>query len=144
MNYTNTSKVFNKENTIDIFNLINLVLYNANTHNWDSGYLEMDVENDFHGIYYLLGIVGLVLMIAFLLYFGLRGLIAVFRNRKRYFNLDMVGFAIAYGSAIGHAYFTVSVLRRNNASVYLAMVLAALWYLSQKKQPVESEKAVQS
>ena len=31
------------------------------------------------------------------------------------------------------ACFTASVLRRNNASFYLALVLAGLWYLSQKK-----------
>lgn len=117
-------------------------LYNSKTDRWESGYLEMDVENDFHGIYFLLGIVSLVLMIAFLLYFGLRGILAVVRDRKRCFNLDMVGFAIAYGAALGHAYFTVSVLRRNNASVYLAMVLAAIWYLSQRKQVRELEPAV--
>lgn len=119
-------------------------LFNAKDQRWESGYLEMDVENDFHGIYFLLGIVTLVLMIAFLLYFGLRAAVAVIRDRKRYFNLDLVGFVIAYGAAIGHAYFTVSVLRRNNASVYLAMVLAALWYLTQKKQAGKSEAAAHS
>ena len=119
-------------------------LFNAKDQRWESGYLEMDVENDFHGIYFLLGIVTLVLMIAFLLYVGLRAAVAVIRDRKRYFNLDLVGFVIAYGAAIGHAYFTVSVLRRNNASVYLAMVLAALWYLTQKKQAGKSEAAAHS
>ena len=98
-----------------------------------------DVENDFHGIYFLTGIIGLVLMIAFLLYFGLRALIAVLKKPKIYFNLEMIAFAMAYGFGLIHAYFTASVLRRNNASFYLALVLAGLWYLSQKQKPTEKE-----
>ena len=99
-----------------------------------------DVENDLHGIYFLTGIVGLGLMICFLLYFGLRALIAVIRRPKIYFNLPMCAFAIAYGLGLIHAYYTASVLRRNNASIYLAMVLAALWYLSRKKDAKASER----
>jgi hypothetical protein len=72
------------------------------------------------------------MMAAFLLFFGLRALIAVLRRPKEYFNMPMAGFAIAYGLALIHAYFTASVLRRNNASIYLAIVLAGLWYLSRK------------
>ncbi len=93
-----------------------------------------DVENDLHGIYFLTGIVGLILMIGFLLYFGLRALIAVIRRPKQYFTLPMCAFAISYGLGLIHAYYTASVLRRNNASVYLALVLAGLWYLSQKRE----------
>ena len=99
-----------------------------------------DVENDLHGIYFLTGLVGLVLMLLFLGSFGIRALTAVLRKPKVYFNLTMNGFAIAYGLALIHAYFTASVLRRNNASVYLAMVLAGLWYLSRKKTAPEPEK----
>ena len=98
-----------------------------------------DVENDFHGVYFLTGIVGLTLMILFLLYFGVRALIAVIRKPKVYFNLTMASFAMAYGLGLIHAYFTASVLRRNNASVYLAMVLAGLWYLSRKQLQTEPE-----
>lgn len=99
-----------------------------------SGYLNYDVENDFHGIYFLLGIFGLVLMCGFLLYFGLLGLYRVIRDFRTYFTIDMIGFAAAYVFGLLHAYFTVSVLRRNNASVYMALVLAGLWYLSRKQK----------
>lgn len=92
-----------------------------------------DVENDYHGIYFLTGSVGLVLLAIFLLYFGLRALFAVLRKPKIYYNLEMISFAIAYVLALLQAYFTASVLRRNNASVYLAIVLAVLWYLSRKE-----------
>ncbi len=106
---------------------------NEETGAWEDGWLIFDVENDFHGIYFLLGIVGLVLMIAFLIYFGLRALAAVIRDFKYYFTVDMVGFAGAYVFGLLHAYYTVSVLRRNNASVYMALVLVGLWYLSRKR-----------
>lgn len=89
-----------------------------------------DVENDFHGIYFLTGLVGLGLMLLFLLWFGLRALSAILRDPKRNVNLTMAAFLMAYAIGIAHAYFTASVLRRNNASVYLAMVLAGLWFLS--------------
>ena len=93
-----------------------------------------DVENDLHGMYFLTGIVGLVLMAVFLLYFGVRALLAVLRKPKEYFTLPLASFAIAYGLALIHAYFTASVLRRNNASFYLAIVLAGLWYLSRRHE----------
>ena len=92
-----------------------------------------DVENDFHGVYFLTGWVGLVLMILFLLYFGIRALLRVIRRPKVYFCLPMCAFAMAYVLGLIHAYFTASVLRRNNASFYLALVLAGLWYLSRKQ-----------
>ena len=91
-----------------------------------------DVENDFHGVYFLTGLVGLLLMLAFVLYFGIRAAVRVLRQPKIYFRLAMASFAMAYVLGMIHAYFTASVLRRNNASIYLAMVLAGLWYLSQK------------
>ena len=80
-----------------------------------------------------------VLMLLFLLSFGLRALIAVLRKPKQYFTLHMAAFVIAYGLGLIHAYYTASVLRRNNASIYLAMVLAGLWYLSCRKQAQKTE-----
>ncbi len=93
-----------------------------------------DVENDLHGVYFLTGAVGLGAMIVFLLFFGVRALIAVIRRRKQCFTLPMCAFAIAYGLSLIHAYYTASVLRRNNASFYLALILAGLWYLSRNHE----------
>lgn len=107
---------------------------NEETGFWEDGYINFDVENDFHGVYYLLGAVGLVLMTVFLLYFGVLALYRVIRDFKTYFTVDLIGFAGAYLFGLMHAYFTVSVLRRNNASVYMALVLAGLWYLSRSKR----------
>ena len=68
-------------------------------------------------------------------------LLRVCKDFETAFTVDMVGFAGGYVFGLLHAYFTVSVLRRNNASVYMAFILAGLWYLSQKKNslPVEEK-----
>lgn len=103
-----------------------------------------DVENDLHGVYFLTGAVGLGLMILFLLFFGVRALVAVVRKPKQYFTLPMCAFAIAYGLGLIHAYYTASVLRRNNASIYLALILAGLWYLSRRQaRKAEPEQAAE-
>ena len=80
-------------------------------------------------------------MILFLLYFGIRALIAVIRKPKQYFTLPMCAFAISYGLALIHAYYTASVLRRNNASIYLALILAGLWYLSRRREQAAEPEA---
>ena len=97
-----------------------------------------DVENDLHGVYFLTGYVGLGLMILFLLYFVIRALAAVLRDRTRFFTLPLCAFLVSYGLGIVHAIFTASVLRRNNASIYLAVILAVLWYLTQNLNQTEA------
>lgn len=124
-------------NLLDMREYVEYGIQNEETLEYESGYLNFDVENDFHGIYFLLGICGLVFFVAFLLYFGLLALYRVIRDFRSYFTIDMIGFAAAYVFGLLHAYFTVSVLRRNNASVYMALVLAGLWYLSRKRKATD-------
>lgn len=92
-----------------------------------------DVENDFHGIFFLTGALGLALWLLMLLGVGLRALLAVLRRPKLCFTPLMGANAIAYGLALIHAFFTASILRRPNASVYLAVILAALWVLAERR-----------
>lgn len=106
--------------------------------NWTTGQREdmvtsFDPENDFHAIYYLYGMVGLVLMIAFFAFFAGRGLFAMARDFKTYYTLEFAAVAIACCTDLAHCIFTASTLRYINTSVYLAMVLAALWHLSRKE-----------
>ena len=112
-------------------------IYNEETAQWEDGYEVYDVENDFHGVYFLLGMIGVVLMVIFLLWFGSAAILRVCKDFKNAFTLDMIAFAGSYVFGLLHAYFTVSVLRRNNASVYMAFILAGLWYLSQKQKQVK-------
>lgn len=88
-----------------------------------------DVENDLHGIYFLYGWVGLASMLAFLGYFLFLIIRALVQNAKRYFTLEAAGWGIALLTCLAHVYCTAGVLRRPNASFYLAAVLAAVYYL---------------
>lgn len=99
-----------------------------------------DVENDFHGIYYLYGVVGLAAMVLFIGYFLLLIVKYLFKNFRRYFTLDAAGWGIALVVCLLHSYFTAGVLRRPSASFYLAAALAAVFYLLKvKKYPDEIE-----
>lgn len=89
-----------------------------------------DVENDFHGIYYLCGYSGLALMAGFLLFFALRiGRVLILDFRK-YFTLENAGYGIALICGIAHACFTAGVLRRPNTTFYLAVILAAVYVIT--------------
>ena len=95
-----------------------------------SGTEIFEPENDLHAIYFLCGAVGLCLMLAFLLSFGLRALRTLLLRFRSAFNAEYIAFFAAYGFCMIYVYSTSAVLRRVNTSVYLAMVLACLWELS--------------
>lgn len=98
-----------------------------------------DVENDFHGIFYLCGGVGLGLMLVFLLWFFLRIGVVLCRNFHEYFTLEAAGFGIALICCLAHAYFTAGVLRRPNTTFYMALVLAAVYHLT-RRMPKQIDK----
>ena len=96
-----------------------------------------DVENDFHGVFYLCGAVGLALMVLFLGWFLLRIALALLRDFKGVFTLEAAGCGIALCCALAHAYFTAGVLRRPNVTFYLAALLAVAYGLTEKKRKDE-------
>lgn len=98
-----------------------------------------DVENDFHGIYFLFGAVGLGLMIAFIGYFAFLILWALKKDAKKYFTPAAGAFGISWCIAIVNAYFTAGVLRRPNSSFYLSVLLAVIFYLVCIKKYDEDE-----
>ncbi len=87
-----------------------------------------DVENDFHGIYYLYGIVGLALFLLFLLYFVYLIARALLADFSRYMTLEAGAFGVSLCMLLAHIYCTAGVLRRPNASFYLSVVLAVVYY----------------
>lgn len=91
--------------------------------------INYDVENDFHGVYYLFGAVGLGLMIAFIGYFWLLILWALKKDARKYFTPAAGAFGISLCIAVVNAYFTAGVLRRPNSSFYLSVLLAVIYYL---------------
>lgn len=88
-----------------------------------------DVENDFHGIAYLYGWAGLACLLAFLGYFLVIIVRALIRDAKRYFTVEAGACGIALCTCLAHIYNTAGVLRRPNASFYLCLTLAVIWYL---------------
>lgn len=93
-----------------------------------------DVENDFHGIFYLCGAVGLVLMVVFLGWFLLQIVLALLRDFHGVFTLQAVGCGMALLCGLVHAYCTAGVLRRPNVTFYLAALLAVCYGLTMKKR----------
>lgn len=103
-----------------------------------------DVENDFHGIYFLYGWVGLILMLAFIGYFIYLIIRALLHNFQKYFTIEAGAFGMALCLALLYAYNTAGVLRRPNSSFYLSVILAVVYYLIELRQYPEavSEKEV--
>ena len=88
-----------------------------------------DVENDFHGIRFLYGYMGLAMMLAFLGYFVWLIVQALARSLRRAFTLEAGAFGMAFLLALVYAYHTAGILRRPNASFYLSVILAVIFYL---------------
>lgn len=95
--------------------------------------LSHDPENDFHGIYYLYGLVGLGLLLLFLGYFLWLIAKAMFTAPKRYFTMEAAGCVIALITLLIHSFFTCGVLRRANTLFYFGAILAMIYYLVQCK-----------
>lgn len=93
-----------------------------------------DVENDIHAIFLRFGWVGMVLMLAFLLYFAWIILKALIKNFKQVFTLEAGAIGIAILACLAHAYYTCGVLRRANSLYYFGVLLACAYYLVKVKQ----------
>lgn len=89
-----------------------------------------DVENDFHGVYFLSGWYGLILMLGFILYFVWLIVRALMKDFKHVFTIEAGAFGMAFCLALLYSYETAGVLRRPNSSFYLSMLLAMVYYLT--------------
>lgn len=106
--------------------------------NWATGEREymvtsFDPENDFHAVYYLYGLVGLGLIVAFFAYFVLTALAALARNWKGRFTAVFAALAITCCCGLAHCVFTASILRFGNSLPYFALALGAIWCCSVEK-----------
>ena len=88
-----------------------------------------DAENDFHGIYFLYGYAGLGMMLLFLAYFVWQIIRSLIRDFKGTFTLEAGAIGMAFLLAMVYAYHTAGILRRPNASFYLSVILAYVYYL---------------
>lgn len=97
-----------------------------------------DLENDWPAIFYYYGYIGLALYAAFIIYF----LALVARRLLKYFkdSYSLINFCavLCLVLQIGLAQFSGAILRMPNVSIYMAAVLALVYYQA-KLMPVASE-----
>jgi hypothetical protein len=111
--------------------LTKLLGFEASQVGFDGRY---DMENDWPSLFYYYGYVGLGLYVAFVLLFLLRILRALIRDFRG--SLTALNFALLLCLALqlGLAQYSGAILRRPNVSVYLALVLALIWYQTREKE----------
>lgn len=100
-----------------------------------------DVENDFHGVMYYYGYLGLFCLLVFFGYFLYLILWALLNDFKRYFTVDAGACGISLCLGLVHAYATAGVLRRPNATIYLSLILAMIWFLVRQGNAPERKEA---
>ena len=88
-----------------------------------------DVENDFHGIYYLCGGLGLVAMVSFIGYFVFEIIKVLLKDAKKYFTVEAGSAGIALILGLMHCAFTAGVLRCPQSSFYFSAILSVIYYL---------------
>lgn len=95
-----------------------------------------DLENDFPSVFYYSGYVGFAIYIAFLAYFVGLIIVAVITRFKKCVNVENGLLAITFALMIGTSQFSGNVLRRPNASIYMSVILAYIYYVTVVKENV--------
>lgn len=88
----------------------------------------LDLENDWHAIFYYYGVIGFALYVAYMLWFIYLVLRKLWGDVAG--NLTLYNFALilAFLILIGLAHFSGALLKRPNSSIYLAVILALINY----------------
>ena len=99
-----------------------------------------DPENDFPAIFFFYGIVGILLYVVFLVYFAVILCKDIFKNLKK-LPVEKVILGLSLIFSMGCAELSANVLRRPNASFFISLMLAYVYYLCkvQKERDYESE-----
>lgn len=109
---------------------------NANGEEVTKQYI-FDLENDFPSVFYYSGYVGFAVYMLFLAYFVGLILIAVITRFKKCVNLENGLLAITFGLMLGTSQYSGNVLRRPNASIYMSVILAYIYYVTVIKENVK-------
>ncbi|MGI5977090.1 MAG: O-antigen ligase family protein [Candidatus Limivicinus sp.] len=88
----------------------------------------LDLENDWHAIFYYYGVIGLAAYAAYILYFFFLVLKKLKKNFKSNMTLYNFCLLLCLLLLLGLAHFSGALLKRPNSSIYLALVLALLNY----------------
>lgn len=97
-------------------------------HGYDGSY---DMENDWHAIFYYYGYLGFFLYVCFILYFVFRILLCLRKHSKNCISLENAALLLTLIMILGLAHFSGAALRRPNVSIWLSLVLALIYYVTE-------------
>lgn len=89
---------------------------------------DYDMENDWPAIFYYYGYLGCALYVGFVLYFLLLVFRRLVKDFKGSFTEENVALLLCLLLQLGLAQFSGAILRRPNVSIYLALVLALIYF----------------
>ena len=95
---------------------------------------DYDMENDWPAVFYYYGYLGFALYVGFILYFVLQILRTLRRDFSGSFTVLNFTLALTLGLQLGLAQFSGALVRRPNVSIYLALILALIWYQTRGKE----------
>ncbi|MBR4473213.1 MAG: O-antigen ligase family protein [Oscillospiraceae bacterium] len=90
-----------------------------------------DLENDWHAVFYYYGYLGFLLYIGFVAYFLLRIIRCVRKDLPGCFSLENVSLLLVLILVLGLAHFSGATLRRPNVSIWLSLILALIYYVTE-------------
>ena len=96
-----------------------------------------DLENDWPALFYYYGYVGFSLYVVFLLYFLWRILRRLRESFKENYTGENFTLFLCLLLQLGLAQFSGAILRRPNVSIYLALILALIYYQTEQKRDEE-------
>ena len=89
-----------------------------------------DLENDFPSVFYYSGYIGFAIYMLFIGYFAALIIVGLLTRGKKLINLETAMVGVTFALAVGSAQFSGNVLRRPNASIYVSVILAYIYYLT--------------
>ena len=95
-----------------------------------------DLENDFPSVFYFSGYAGFAVYMVFILYFAWLIFVGVVTRFKKLFTLESGLVYMTFALMLGVSQFSGNVLRRPNASIYMSVILAYIYYLTVIKEGV--------
>ena len=88
----------------------------------------VDLENDWFAIFYYYGYLAIIAYIGLIIYFIIRVIRVCKADFTNQINLLNFSLVLCFAIQLGLGYFSGAMLRRPNASIYLSLVIALLYY----------------
>ena len=108
--------------------LTRVVGFEASEMGFDGVY---DLENDWHAVFYYYGYLGFALYVGFVGTFLYRIFRCCRKDLRGSFSLENAAMALALVLVLGLAHFSGATLRRPNVSIWLSLILALIYYLTE-------------